>query len=439
VLLLGGSGTTDESLDARTVTTSGSAASSSTQSKFGGTSLRLPGASSYFTVPQSNDFNIDEVRFTIEFFCRFDSASANQFFWQASTSGGALFEIDSNILRLYKTAASGVTYVSYDWSSRQANTWYHVCVEYDQTTYRIYIDGACVATNATAIAPFGGDAALRIGARHGLEGFIYMQGYLDEFRWTKGVARYASNSGFTVPTSAYPRSGPATYTDPYFSQVELLLPFDGTDGATTTADASGRGRTVTAVGQAQLDTAQKKFGTASALFDSTTDCFAVPYASDLCNLSTATNAPFTIECWVRLAATGEWHALAAAYETSGNGAWMFLVNSSNQLQLRYYGSGSQETLTGTTLSANTWYHVMVDRNASGTIRMYINGVSVASVGTTGNKLGGQTSGSLRVGAAENTINDCLNGWIDDLRITKGVARAGGPGGYVVPRRAHPTS
>ena len=55
------------------------------------------------------------------------------------------------------------------------------------------------------------------------------------------------------------------------ANLKLLLHFDGSDGATTTTDSSNNERTITLAGDAQLDTAQKKFGTASLLLDGNGD------------------------------------------------------------------------------------------------------------------------------------------------------------------------
>ena len=56
-----------------------------------------------------------------------------------------------------------------------------------------------------------------------------------------------------------------------FNKVSLLLPFDGSDTATSTSDESDNSHTITFAGTAQLDTAQKKFGTASLLLDGDSD------------------------------------------------------------------------------------------------------------------------------------------------------------------------
>ena len=67
----------------------------------------------------------------------------------------------------------------------------------------------------------------------------------------------------------------STTGDVYFPQTELLLPFDGTNGATTTTDSSNSNNSVTFAGTAQLSTAQSKFGGSSILLDGNSDYITV--------------------------------------------------------------------------------------------------------------------------------------------------------------------
>jgi Concanavalin A-like lectin/glucanases superfamily len=84
---------------------------------------------------------------------------------------------------------------------------YHVAVDKDATgKIRIYVDGVMYGSSTPAnSAFFSSTAPLTIGAQSS-SGLVDMDGWLDDVRITKGVARYASDGGFTVPTSAFPRS-----------------------------------------------------------------------------------------------------------------------------------------------------------------------------------------------------------------------------------------
>jgi hypothetical protein len=89
------------------------------------------------------------------------------------------------------------------------------------------------------------------------------------------------------------RFGAATPTDPNFADVSLLLHGDGANGSTTIIDSSPTPKTVTAFGNAQISTAQSKFGGASIALDGTGDYASTGNSSDLLMGS----AVFTIECW----------------------------------------------------------------------------------------------------------------------------------------------
>ena len=81
--------------------------------------------------------------------------------------------------------------------------------------------------------------------------------------------------------------------DEEFDKVSLLLHGDGTNGSTTIVDSSSSPKAVTAVGNAQISTAQSKFGGASLAFDGNGDQLTALNVD-------ANNTDLTIECWLRL-------------------------------------------------------------------------------------------------------------------------------------------
>jgi len=116
-----------------------------------------------------------------------------------------------------------------------ANTWTHICVERDiEGTVRMYVNGQTVATGTfpneirkvdTKLILMGRNHSSSIGGMNNFEGL------LDDFRVTKGVARYASDAGFVIPTAPNP-IGPVDYepfnTDPFWDKTTCVLdPFDG--------------------------------------------------------------------------------------------------------------------------------------------------------------------------------------------------------------------
>lgn len=203
--------------------------------------------------------------------------------------------------------------------------------------------------------------------------------------------------------------------------VSSLLHFDGADASTTFTDETGK--TWTAQGNAQLDTAQKKFGTASLLLDGTGDYVTAPDHNDF-DLG---SGDFTIDFWIRfnaLPADGNFFALVGHVHTDDSG-YQFNVKRSGAsylLEFRNYTGAAYnidftKTLSG--LSTNTWYHFEIDRNGSN-FYIFLDGVqqgtTESDADTTTDNAGTFYLGANRVGGQVH------NGWIDEFRLSKGIAR-----------------
>jgi hypothetical protein len=207
-------------------------------------------------------------------------------------------------------------------------------------------------------------------------------------------------------------------SDPYFDNVTLLLHCDGADGSTTFTDV--KGHTVTPAGNAQIDTAQSKFGGASGLFDGTGDYLSIADSADWALGS----GDWTIECWVRLAAAETAQELITQRQDSVNltDFWLFRVESDNTI--RFYDKSSNSVVTDvrstSTLSSGQWYHVAAVR-ASGSVSLYVGGVKSANATTNLTSAYSDKVHPLYV-ATSSAGTSLLQGHLDDIRITKGVAR-----------------
>lgn len=207
------------------------------------------------------------------------------------------------------------------------------------------------------------------------------------------------------------------------SYTKLLLHMDGSDASTTFADVTGK--TVTPNGDAQLDTAQKKFGISSALFDGTGDYLTLADSDDW-YIGTG---DFTVDFWVRfhnLAAT-EW--LVGQTNTSPSDEHEFYIIKNQHVSGDNLEFGYNSTPNGGyvvmqnswEVVADTWYHLaFVISGNEGFI--FINGVSQlcykSSFATTDENF----TGSLFIGKNPKADNLYFNGWIDEMRISKGIAR-----------------
>ncbi|MBK6587935.1 MAG: LamG domain-containing protein [Acidobacteria bacterium] len=86
-------------------------------------------------------------------------------------------------------------------SNLSANTWYHLAATRQGSTYRLFVDGTQVATTTSSITIHDNANSLYIGTS--TDGSTSpVNGYIDDLRITKGVARYTAN--FTPPAAAFP-------------------------------------------------------------------------------------------------------------------------------------------------------------------------------------------------------------------------------------------
>ena len=205
--------------------------------------------------------------------------------------------------------------------------------------------------------------------------------------------------------------------DPSYSSVSLLLNGNGTNGSTTFTDSSSYGHTVTPVGNAQISTTQSKFGGASIYLDGSGDYLQSPTSTDFI---LGTN-DFTLEAWIYplgFAGAPNYNNYGPIFEyrTANVSQVNVLLSFIGSSTLVFYVSGSAR-ITGSAISTNQWTHVALTRS-SGITRMFINGIQSGSSYSDTNSY---VSSVFRIGG--NIAGDAFfNGYIDDLRITKGVAR-----------------
>lgn len=190
----------------------------------------------------------------------------------------------------------------------------------------------------------------------------------------------------------------------------LLLHFNGTNGSTTFTDNSGNSRVPTVNGNAQISTAQQKFGTASGLFDGTGD--SLQYAAG--SQWSFSTGDWTIELWVYCTSTSGF-AVFVGLGTGGTGdAGSFLVARSGTA-LQFYHEDNTQRISGGTLSINTWHAVSVSC-VSGSVKMFLDGTQIGSTYTASTAIGTAAS-DLYVGA--RAAGSGFTGHLDELRVTKG--------------------
>lgn len=236
-------------------------------------------------------------------------------------------------------------------------------------------------------------------------------------------------------------------SDLFFSSTVLLMGFEGADASTgapgmTDESFAAHGLSSGIVGQAQIDTAQFKFGTSSLLLNTVSASSIQFNDSADWQLSTANSDQFTIELFVRFAATGASKVFVCQSNTDGTECFSFQTKSGDATNFSFYyspdGTFASEVAThssGAALTTNTWYALAVDKDSGGKIRLYKDGTMVGS-STPANSAFFNSAVKLVIGATAGG-GAALNGWIDEIRITKGVARYASDGGYTVTTAAFP--
>ena len=172
------------------------------------------------------------------------------------------------------------------------------------------------------------------------------------------------------------------------------------------------GKTVYAQGGAKLATAQKKFGTASLALDGTGDYATVASQPDFA----FGTGDFALETWVYPTTTGVYRTIFDLRSSSGDTGGIILGISDINALYFYYNGNYRIGPVGS-VAQNAWSHIALSR-VSGVTRAFVNGTQVGSDYTDSNNYAQR---GVRIGADPNG-NFAFAGYIDDIRISKGVGR-----------------
>jgi hypothetical protein len=197
---------TDSETTPKTVTNNG-VTFSDTIKKFGTYSAYFNGTNTDLSVPDSDDWAFGTGNLTVDFQINFSSVSQDNtiysqgqnpwdgryyslFDWRDFSPGGFRLHLENNGTDMDKI---------WSWTPT-VGTWYHVALVRTGDTWKLFVDGVQIGvdyTNACSIINY--TDKLYIGSQFGSSKFF--KGYIDEFRISKGIARWTSN--FTPPSSAY--------------------------------------------------------------------------------------------------------------------------------------------------------------------------------------------------------------------------------------------
>lgn len=384
---------------------------------FGVRHMYNPGNGSYISFAACPDFDFGAGDWTIEGWIlsgvaadrewiahRHTSDFNNVWFFRCTSTGA---------LRFFAKATSVVTDITTT-TTLSLDTWYHVAAVRRSGIVSIFVNGVLqpVTTTANSTSAYvQPNYPLLVGAADN-SGTGDWLGYIKDLRITKGVARYTGN--FTV-------SQTTTVDDDYWANVVLGIHGEGT--GTTFTDVSNSAKTITTYGNTTHSTAvAPPFGTSSIYFDGSGDYLSLADSADFAFGS----GDFTIECWVYIATAiggGSYPTIVsqrAAYNS--NYSWIiFLTTNDIYFYCSSNGTADFKTISSTHAGVGVWAHFAVVRYGD-SLYLFRNGVRVNTVTGLSTTALYDSSSPVRIGATDSAVGAYFNGYIKDLRVTKGIAR-----------------
>jgi hypothetical protein len=283
-------------------------------------------------------------------------------------------------------------------SAVDVNAWSHIAVCRVGNTFTLYINGvnSVTGTSANAINP---SALFHIGFKSfSATALVAFNGYMSNLRIVTGTALYTNT--FTPPTA------PSTAV----IDTSLLLNFTNSN----IYDEAGK-IVLETVGNAKVSTSVVKYGDGSMYFNGA-DYIAAPLNEPEFGFGTG---DFTVEMWLRCTDS----AAALFFDTRRQTENKLNLSMQSGTGIRV-GVGTADVIISSTgiFDIDTWVYVAVTK-ASGSYRLFINGIQVGSTVTNTTDLG--TTGSFCLGTAGDVRGDNrydYHGYLSDVRVTKGHAR-----------------
>jgi hypothetical protein len=372
--------------------------------------VHFDGTGDYLTIPDHSSLNFASNDWTIECWIYPRTNVGDCGIWHQSADGTDWYSIyldgAFNLKFVFYNVSNGV-----EWAGTAAsntapqNTWTHVAlVRQFGTGVYLYANGKLVASDTLDVSV----AMLDKTYNHviGYERFVgsgnAFDGFISDFKMDIGTAHYTAE--FTPPTAP-------------LSSTASDLHIKGTDASII--DKS-QGANLKLAGNTTGSTTQVKFAnTKSMYFDGSGDYISLDADNDLFDFSYGTG-DFTIEGWFYFNSLPTSSSAAPKLYidiTSSTTYWQLYLLPGG-LTLRANNTGIYITESTVTWSTNTWYYISLSRSAS-TYSVHVDGDRVINTSTT-HQIGNhayKTIGGTNLASAQS-----LNGYIQDFRITKGLAR-----------------
>lgn len=355
------------------------------------------GSGDYLTLGGQTAFAFGTGDWTVSFWLYLTTASGNQTIFDTRPSGTS----DSTNYMILQSSGGSLNYytsgagTSIDGADLSANTWYWVELSKVSGNTRLFVNGSQSGSTYSDSQNYVVGTNRPIIANDGNNSSTPVSGYIGDFRIVKGSGITSS----TVPTSPI---SVITNTSLLAKMTNAGIP-----------DLAMMNNLET-VGNAQVSTSVKKYGTGSLAFDGTGD-YLISQSNPAFDIGGSTHC---IEMWMysNSWSSGEGNCFVCLGTNSTTNSGQLRQNGSNQIQ---YYLGSIDLSTSSVPSTGSWSHVVAtyDKTA-GRARIFIDGVLKAT-----QSVSNSASGSLvaSLGVELNSLKrNYFNGYLDDVRITRGV-------------------
>jgi hypothetical protein len=378
---------------------------------FDGTGDSLSAASNAAFAMGTGDFSIE---CWIYFLGTARGGGASGEFFGSTTTGSIVLRYLSGTLALSRVGTADDMSASVTLTTGQ---WYHICATRTGTTGGLYLNGDRVATNSSYTASY---------AQGEMQCISGTNGYFSSCRLVKGSNPYGTGSTITLPTA------PLTA----ITNTSLLLNYTnaGIYDATSKNDLE-------TVGNAQISTAQSKWGGSSMAFDGTGDYLGLRNSV----LFDFGSGDFTVEAWLYIAGNSSLDAsnrrYAAIFSVGTTSAYDFIFNlrgnsTTTGTGIEIYSLTNGAIGVNGTITQSVWNHIAVSKSGS-SVYFWLNGTQLGTTqtGVTGSWGSSSNNAQVARGAVTGYTYE-LNGYLQDLRITRGYARY--TANFTAPTAAFPT-
>ncbi len=326
------------------------------------------------------------------------------------TGWGNVLQRSSNVFQFYQAASSGDSgaYWITGTTTLKINEWTHFAIQRDGSgNLDLWVNGSRDATNTTYAS-----TAMKFHSSKGDITLRYWNGgassaedYISNFR-IKNSAVYTSGATITVPTA------------PFTADANTVLLLNNNNAGII--DHTMKNNLETEA-NTRVSGQQIKFGTGSIYFDGTDDKIVLPHQE----YHQLGKGEFTVELFVYFTSTNQRQGFFG-----NDTGWYFQIYDG---ELEFALSTSAIIERSFSHSINQWYHLAATRDSSNDIRLFIDGTQQGAVVNSTADLR-HASNNFHIGnIGPSTSRPFAGGYMDEIRITKGVARY--TSNFTVPTKA----